>query len=68
MLQLVLDVEVGRVIEDGDNLLAVVELVALTRTRVHVAVWGDGDGVEWDWLRGVWDRCWAAGCNFGHVC
>ena len=68
MLKLVLDVEVGRVIEDGHDLLAVVELIALAWARIHVAVWGDWDGVEWDWLGGVGHWGWAARCNFGHVC
>ena len=68
MLKLVLDVEVGWVVEHCHNLLAVIELVAPIGDVVHVAIWGDGDGVEWDWLGGFWDGRWTAGSNFGHRC
>ena len=68
MLQFVLDVEVGRVVEDGDDLLAVLELVAAVGDVRHLAIGRDGNGVERDWLGGVLDWSWSAGGNFGHVC
>ena len=68
MLQFVLDVEVGRVVEDGDDLLAICELVAAVGDVRHLAIGRDGNRVERDWLGGVWDWSWSAGGNFGHVC
>lgn len=58
VLQLVLDIEVGRVVEDGDDGLLVVGAVGGVG---HGAARRDGDAVEGDGLRG------AVGSDVGHV-
>ena len=60
MLQLVLDVEVGRVIEDGDNLAVGCGAIGSALLLV-VAIGRDGDGVERHGLGGLRG-------DFGHVC
>lgn len=70
ILQSVLNVEVGRVVEDGHDVVAVGQLLAIGGTigRVgHGAVGRDRDLVEIDLL--VRGRCWrwTVGGDFGHV-
>ena len=59
VLKLVLDVEVGGVVKDGDDLAGGGAIGG--GFFLVLALGGDGDGVERDRLAGF-------GCDFGHVC
>lgn len=65
VLQGVLNVEVGCVVEDGDDFAVAVTVGGAIGGVGDGALWRDWDGVERDWLGGQFG-CQVVGGDFGH--